>query len=309
MVVVGAAATVTGMDRPAPPFGSLLTAIITPFSADGSVDYGAFWRLLHHLEDTGTEGVVVCGTTGESPTLASEEKLALFASAVDAVGSRMKVIAGTGTYNTAESVRMTEEAAAIGCHGVMAVTPYYSKPPQEGLYRHFTAIAEASDLPVLLYNIPGRTARLIEVDTLGRLAEHPNIVAVKDAVDEIEYTNQSMTVLPHDFAVYAGSDFMIKPIMDAGGVGVVSVASHVVGRQIAAMIEAILAGDGERATHIERALTPIFEALFLEPNPMPVKEALNRFWDPVGEPRLPLIKASDATMAAVEAAMATAAAV
>ncbi len=297
------------MRRPPAPFGSLLTAAITPFAADGSVDYEAFWRLLHHLEDTGSEGVVVCGTTGESPTLAAEEKLALFASAVDAVGDRMKIVAGTGTYDTAESVKMTREAETIGCHGVMAVTPYYSKPPQHGLLAHFTAIADASDLPVLLYNIPGRTARLIEVDTLVTLAAHPNIVAVKDAVDDLDFTLRSLDRLPGDFAVYAGSDFMTKSMMDAGGVGVVSVAAHMVGRQIAAMIEAIRAGDDERAAAIEDALMPIFDALFLEPNPMPVKEAMNRFWEPVGEPRLPLVRASEETMAAVEAAMASAAAV
>jgi len=309
MVVGGAGATVTPMSRPTAPFGSLLTASITPFAEDGSVDYEAFWRLLHHLEDTGTEGVVVCGTTGESPTLAPEEKLALFASAVDAVGDRIKIIAGTGTYNTAESVEMTKEAAVVGCHGVMAVTPYYSKPPQHGLHAHFTAIADATDLPVLLYNIPGRTARLIEVETLAALADHPNIVAVKDAVDDITYTKRALEVLPDTFAVYAGSDFMTKAIMDAGGVGVVSVASHVVGRQIAAMIESVLGGDDERATSIDDALTPVFEALFLEPNPMPVKEAVDRFWGRVGAPRLPLVRASDETMAAVEAAMTTATAV
>jgi 4-hydroxy-tetrahydrodipicolinate synthase len=297
------------MDERPTPFGELLTAVITPFTPDGSVDYDAFWRLLRHLSDTESDGVVVSGTTGESPTLSADEKAALFATAVDAVGSRMHVVAGTGTYNTAESIELTERAAAAGCAGVMAVTPYYSKPPQEGLYRHFVAIAEATDLPVLLYNIPGRTARLIEVETLVRLAEHPKIVAVKDAVDEIEFTRRSLDSLPADFAVYAGSDAMTLDIVMAGGTGVVSVASHLVGSRIKRMIAAAKSGDEGLARKIHDALTPLFTALFVEPNPMPVKAAVNRWWGSVGEPRLPLIPASEATVAQIEASLEVAAAI
>lgn len=295
------------MDHRQGPFGSLLTAVITPFDGDGAVDYEAFWRLLHHLRDTGSDGVVVCGTTGESPTLSDDEKLALFSTAVDAFAGSMKVVAATGTYDTAHSVAMTRRAAEIGCDAVMAVTPYYSRPPQEGLYRHFVAIADATDLPVLLYNIPGRTARLIEVDTLVRLAAHPRIVAVKDAVDDIAYTKSSLAVLPDDFAVYAGSDAFTFASMQAGGVGVVSVASHLVGRQIKDMIEAMQQGDVDGAATINARLTPLFEALFVEPNPMPLKAALNRWWGPVGDPRLPLIPAGDGTVAMLEAALETAA--
>jgi 4-hydroxy-tetrahydrodipicolinate synthase len=296
------------MDARRGPFGSLLTAVITPFDDDGAVDYQAFWRLLLHLRETGTDAVVVCGTTGEGPTLSDEEKLALFSTAVDASGT-MKVVASTGTYDTAHSVELTRRAADIGCDGVMAVTPYYSKPPQEGLYRHFVAIANASDLPVLLYNIPGRTARLIDVDTLVRLAGHPNIVAVKDAVDDLDYTKRSLAELPGDFAVYAGSDAFTFDSMQAGGVGVVSVASHLVGVRLKEMIEALHDGQVDTAAAINTELAPLFAALFVEPNPMPLKAALNRWWGPVGDPRLPLIPASDETVALLEAALTPAAAV
>jgi 4-hydroxy-tetrahydrodipicolinate synthase len=296
------------MDSRRGPFGSLLTAVITPFDDDGAVDYQAFWRLLLHLRETGTDAVVVCGTTGEGPTLSDEEKLALFSTAVDASGT-MKVVASTGTYDTAHSVELTRRAADIGCDGVMAVTPYYSKPPQEGLYRHFGAIADASDLPVLLYNIPGRTARLIDVDTLVRLAGHPNIVAVKDAVDDLDYTKRSLAELPGDFAVYAGSDAFTFDSMQAGAVGVVSVASHLVGVRLKEMIEALHDGQVDTAAAINTELAPLFAALFVEPNPMPLKAALNRWWGPVGDPRLPLIPASDETVALLEAALTPAAAV
>lgn len=309
MVATVGSATVRVMDQQPAPFGELLTAVITPFADDGSVDFDAFWRLLRHLGDTGSDGVVVSGTTGESPTLSPEEKVALYATAVDAVGQRMSVIAGTGTYNTAESVELTGQAAKVGCDGVMAVTPYYSKPPQEGIYRHFCAIADATDLPVLLYNIPGRTARLIEVETLVRLAGHPKIVAVKDAVDDLSYTKASLEVLPEDFAVYAGSDFMTKNVILAGGVGVVSVAAHLVGRQLSELVRAARNGDSSGAEKIHKALAPLFDALFVEPNPMPVKGAMNRWWEPVGDPRLPLVPASEATLDLIEKAMEVAASV
>ena len=297
------------MDDRTAPFGRLLTAVITPFDAAGAVDYETFRRLVEYLGDNGTEGVVVCGTTGESPTLSPDEKVMLFSTAVDAVGGKMTVVAGTGTYNTAESVELTERAAAVGCDGVMAVTPYYSKPPQEGLFRHFSAIADASDLPVLLYNVPGRTARVIEVDTLVRLAAHGGIVGVKDAVDDIAFTKESLEKLPHDFAVYAGSDFMLKDIVLAGGVGVVSVAAHLIGPQLVRLIDAALTGDVPQAEKIHAALTPVFDALFVEPNPIPVKAAVNRWWAPVGEPRLPLIPAAASTLDLVEQGLEAAAAV
>ena len=292
--------------RPDAPFGELLTAVLTPFDDNGSVDYATFWRLVKHLADNGSDGLVVAGTTGESPTLSQVEKIALFKAAKEAVGDRVKVIAGTGTYNTKVSIELTEQAAEMGCDGVMAVTPYYSKPPQEGIYRHFVAIAESTELPVLLYNIPGRTARRIEIDTLSRLAEHPNILAVKDAVDDLEWTGKAIAALPEGFAVYSGSDGMTKGMIDLGGVGVVSVASHLAGPQIKRMVQAAKSGDAEEAQRLNDGLAPLFEALFLEPNPMPLKAGMNALWASVGEPRLPLIPAGDETTASIEAAMAAA---
>ncbi|MBT8196999.1 MAG: 4-hydroxy-tetrahydrodipicolinate synthase [Acidimicrobiia bacterium] len=278
------------------PFGTILTAVITPFDDDNRVDYGVFYRLCRHLLDTGSDGVVVSGTTGESPTLSVAEKVALYKTAVEAVGDRGTVVAGTGTYDTVESIELTRRAVDVGVHGVMAVTPYYSKPPQEGLFRHFTAIADAAEVPVLLYNIPGRTSRIIEIDTLVRLAGHDGIVAVKDAVDDIEFTRKAISALPDDFAVYSGSDSMTLAIVEAGGVGVVSVTAHLAGRTIAAMLDAAAAGDWDEARRLNEVLSPLNAALFAEPNPMPLKGALTRVWEPVGSPRLPLIPAVDATV-------------
>jgi len=292
------------MESRAPaPFGRVLTAVLTPFDQDGGVDYATFWRLLRYLAENGSDGVVVCGTTGESPTLSEIEKVALFKAAVEAVGDRMKVIAGTGTYDTAESVELTERASEIGVDGAMAVTPYYSRPPQEGLYRHFVAIAEASDLPLIIYNIPSRTARLIEIDTLVQLSGHPGIVAVKDAVDDIDFTRKELAALPSDFAVYSGSDHMTRDIVSAGGVGVVSVLSHLAGPQIQRLVQAIENGDDEEAERIDVALAPLATALFAEPNPMPLKAGMGSMWGRVGDPRLPLVPAAPPTLKALEEAM------
>ncbi|MDJ0952788.1 MAG: 4-hydroxy-tetrahydrodipicolinate synthase [Acidimicrobiia bacterium] len=292
--------------RPPAPFGTVLTAVLTPFAEDGSVDYGVFWKLIRHLADNGSDGVVVTGTTGESPTLSKPEKIALFKAAVEAAGDKMKVIAGTGTYNTAESVALTEQAAGVGVDAAMAVTPYYSKPPQAGLVAHFTAIAEASDLPLMLYNIPGRTARLIEVETLVELAQHDKIVAVKDAVGDHEFTSRAIKELPEGFAVYSGDDGRTKDIIYANGVGVVSVASHFVGKQIQKLIAAVVAEDHDEANRIQEKLSPMFEALFVEPSPMPLKAGMNALWDRVGDPRLPLVPGSAETTERIKAAYETA---
>ncbi len=288
------------------PFGEVLTAMITPFSADGAVDHGRAAELARHLAAHGSDGLVVAGTTGESPTLSFDEKVALFRTVVDAVeGVACKVVAGTGTYDTRESVELTKAAGDAGCDGVMAVTPYYSKPPQEGLFRHFTAIADGTDhvRPVLLYNIPGRTSRLIEVETLARLAEHPNIVAVKDAVESLAFTARTIDACGDRLAVYSGNDELTLPIMAAGGVGIVSVASHLVGPQIKRMVTAARMGDLGTATKLHQAMVPLFGALFVEPNPMPVKAALGELWQPVGEPRLPLVPAAAKTIAKVKEAV------
>ena len=278
--------------------------MITPFDRDGQVDYQAAWDLCRHLVANGSDGLVVCGTTGESPTLSSEEKLGLFRTAVEAVGDRAVIIAGTGTYDTAASVEMTRRAADLGCDGVMAVTPYYNKPPQEGLYRHFTAIADASDLPVLVYNIPGRTSRLIEVETLARLSRHDRIVATKDAVEDVEFTRRTLEAVSESFAVYSGQDSFTLDLMEIGAVGIVSVASHLVGTEIQEMTGLARDKDYQAARVLHDRLMPLFQALFLEPNPMPLKAALSELWQPVGDPRLPLIPAQDATRSAVTEALA-----
>ena len=284
------------------PFGHVLTAMITPFDGDGGVDHGKVWDLARYLVDTGSDGLVVGGTTGESPTLSGDEKVALFGSVVEAVGERARVIAGTGTYDTRESIELSERAAAAGCHGLMAVTPYYSRPSQEGLTAHFTAIAGSTDLPLLLYNIPSRTGRRIEVETLAALAAHPSIVAVKDAVGDLGFTTATRVAAP-GLAVYSGDDVLTLPMMAVGAVGVVSVATHLAGREVAAMVAAALAGDWERARTLHLALAPLAASLFAEPNPQPVKGALSEHWEPVGDPRLPLVPAAPETVAAVGAAL------
>ena len=284
------------------PFGRVLTAMITPFTADGAVDHDTAHRLARYLVDNGSDGLVVAGTTGESPTLSSDEKIALFSTVKGAVGDRAAVVAGTSTYDTAESVELTERAAGAGADAILAVTPYYSKPEQRGLVAHFTAIADASDLPVMLYNIPGRTARLIEIPTLAELAGHDRIVAVKDAVMDIDHTSEVCRTVP-DLVVYSGQDSYTLPMMSVGAVGVVSVISHLAGRQVRAMVEAALAGDLPEATRLHRALLPLCWACFLESNPGPVRSAMDQWWEPVGPPRSPVLPATDVTLAAIEAAL------
>jgi 4-hydroxy-tetrahydrodipicolinate synthase len=285
------------------PFGHVLTAMITPFDDAGAVDHGRVWDLARHLIGSGSDGIVVAGTTGESPTLSDDEKVAVFKGVRDAVGGRGTVIAGTGTYDTAHSVHLTQAAADVGCDGVMAVTPYYNRPSQEGLYRHFVAIADATSLPVLLYNIPSRTGRRIEVETLARLAEHPNIVAVKDAVGDLSFTSATRLAVGDEFGIYSGDDVLTLPMIAAGGEGVVSVAAHLAGLQIKRMVTAAHDGDWETARRLHLALYPLNKALFLEPNPMPLKAALNALWEPVGDPRLPLVTASEETVKAVKEAL------
>jgi 4-hydroxy-tetrahydrodipicolinate synthase len=290
----------------ATPFGRVLTAMITPFDSSGAVDHETVWDLAKHLVETGNDGIVVAGTTGESPTLDFDEKVALFRAVVEAVGDRATVVAGTGTYDTKESIHLTQAAVEAGVDAVMAVTPYYSRPPQQGLFEHFSAIADASAVPVLLYNIPSRTGRRIEVDTLARLSKHERIVAVKDAVGDLAFTTATVNACGEDLAVYSGDDILTLPTMVVGGVGIVSVAAHLAGPEIAAMVAAAVAGDWEDARRRHLALAPLCAALFAEPNPMPVKAALDALWQPVGVPRLPLVPASAEVVANVTAALVTA---
>jgi 4-hydroxy-tetrahydrodipicolinate synthase len=285
------------------PFGRVLTAMVTPFTDQGGLDYDRIWSLARYLTDHGSDGLVVTGTTGESPTLSFEEKVALYRTVVEATSGReVKVVAGTGTYDTAESVRLTQEAARAGCQGILAVTPYYNRPSQDGLEAHFRAIADASDLPVILYNIPGRTARRIEVETMKRLSEHPRIVAVKDAVMDLEFTSRSCHEVP-ELVVYSGQDSLTLPMMAVGAVGVVSVISHLAGDLVRRMVLAAEEGRLDQARRLHHQLLPLAFACFLEPNPTPVKAALNALWEPVGAPRLPLVAATDSTLAAIKEAL------
>lgn len=283
-----------------PPFGPVLTAVLTPFDESGTVDYETFWRLVRHLLENGSDGVVVAGTTGESPTLSKVEKVAMFKAAVEAAAGRGVVIASTGTYNTAESVEMTQRVADLGCDGVMAVTPYYSKPPQEGIYRHFMAIADATDLPLVVYNIPGRTSRLIEVDTMARITEHPRVVAIKDATEDLDYADQQFAAIDGQAAVYSGADAFTLELLRRGGVGVISVAAHLVGNQVKAMVDAYIAGEEEQAQELHDLMADVVDSLFREPNPMGLKAAMSSLWGAVGDPRLPLIPAHGQTLHLIE---------
>lgn len=276
--------------------------MITPFDGAGRLDHQQAWNLARFLADNGSDALVVTGTTGESPTLSDSEKLALYKTVVDAVaGKEVAVIAGTGTYDTARSVELTEKAAELGVDGVLAVTPYYNRPSQAGLVAHFTAIADVG-LPVLVYNIPGRTGRRIEVETLQRLAEHDHVAATKDAVLDIEFTSRTVNMVP-GLPVYSGQDSYTWPMIAVGAVGVVSVISHLAGRAVAAMVRAGLAGDVAEARRLHHLLLPLCEACFLETNPAPVKGGVARLWGPVGDVRLPLVPASEDTLVAVEKAV------
>ncbi|MYF25830.1 MAG: 4-hydroxy-tetrahydrodipicolinate synthase [Acidimicrobiia bacterium] len=281
----------------------LYTAMITPFTEDGAVDYGRMARLAVHLVETGHDGLVVSGSTGESPTLSDTEKLALYSTVSDAVRGKAVVVAGTGTYDTRHSVEMSKKAADLGVDAIMAVCPYYSRPSQAGLLAHFLAIADATDLPVMVYNIPIRTARLIEAETLAEMSAHPNIVATKDGVGDLQYTQASLDLLPEGFMLFSGDDSATFPMLEMGGVGVVSVAGHLAGRQIKRMIEAHQSHDPAEARRLHDGLMPLFDACFVEPNPMPVKAGLNALWEPVGAPRLPLVPASTETRDLVVAAV------
>ena len=277
--------------------------MVTPFAADGSLDTRQAARLARHLVDQGSDGLVITGTTGESPTLSVDEKIRLYETVAEAVGERAMVVAGTGTYDTAGSVKLSRRAAQAGCDAVMAVTPYYNKPTQDGLLAHFEAVADATDLPLLVYNIPSRSACLIEVATLARLADHPNIVATKDAVMDLDFTSLTVAAAP-SLAVYSGQDSYTLPMMAVGAVGVVSVISHLAGPTVAQMVQAAAAGDYQKAGALHHALMPLSVACFAETNPGPVKAALADSWDAVGGLRLPLVAPSRTTRKSVREALA-----
>ena len=278
-----------------PEFGRLLTAMVTPFAPDGALDYAAAQRLALALLDSGSEGVVVAATTGESPTLSHEEKLRLFAEVKAAVGDRGVVIANTGTYNTAESIELTRAAEGTGVDGVMLVTPYYNKPTQEGLERHFQAVASATRLPCILYNVPGRTGVNMTAETAVRLSAVENIVGIKEASGDLEQTARIVEEATEGFRVWSGSDEDTLPILGVGGYGVISVVSHLVGRQLGSMIEDFLAGRVDEAARAHRRLLPLVQAIFLVTNPIPLKYALQQLGFTVGGLRLPLCEPDEAT--------------
>ena len=277
------------------PFGRVVTAMVTPFDASGAVDLPLAARLARHLVEQGSDGLVVCGTTGESPTLSWNEQLQLLQAVREAVGSTAKVLAGTGSNSTAEAVEATREAAAAGADGALVVVPYYNKPPQDGLEVHFRAVAEAAPaLPLMLYNIPGRTGCSIVPATVARLMDCPNVVSFKAASGTTEEVTALRLACGPDLAIYSGDDALTLPMLAVGAVGVVSVASHVVGPEIRAMIEAYCQGDGPTALAVHEQLQPLFKALFATTNPIPVKAALELNGWPVGAPRPPLSSLSDA---------------
>lgn len=276
-------------------FGRVITAMITPFSADGSVNYGVAEELAVHLVENGSDGLVICGTTGESPTLSWEEEHELFRVVKQAVGDKVKVVAGTGSNSTSEAIAETQKAMALGLDGSLQVVPYYNKPPAEGLYEHFKAIATACpDLPLLLYNIPGRTGQNLLPATVARLAEIPNIVGIKEASGQLDQVSQIRQLVPSDFSIYSGDDSLTLPLLSVGGNGVVSVASHLVGKDLQEMIQCFENGKTQQATAIHLKLFPLFKALFLTTNPIPLKAALALQGWPVQALRLPLVEASAA---------------
>jgi 4-hydroxy-tetrahydrodipicolinate synthase len=279
----------------------------TPFDPQtGALDLQQAKRLAAALLDSGTEGLVVCGTTGESPTLSNHEKLALLEAAVEVAHARgAPVIAGTTTYNTAESVELSREAQQLGVDGILGTVPYYNNPPQEGLYQHFRTIAQAVDLPVILYNIPARSPRNMETSTTLRLARDvPNIVGVKEASANMKQIGEIIRDAPDGFDVWSGNDADILTIMALGGYGVVSVAAHLVGQQIADLMQAFLEGENARAAEIHHRLMPLVDALFFAPSPIPLKYALNRVGMQVGNARLPLVPIDERSQAVMDAALA-----
>jgi len=277
--------------------GEVLTAVVTPFDADGAVDYDRFRELAQYLVENGSDGLVVAGTTGESPTLSDDERLELFRVAVDTLNGRATVVAGTGTYSTAHSVHLTREAHEIGVDGFLVVTPYYSKPPPRGTVEHFKTIAAESDKPIVVYNIPGRVVLNLEPETISELAEIPSVRAVKQANDDLDQARRILAET--DLDLYAGDDVLIYPFLELGGVGGVCVHTHVVGPQVKQMIRAFRDGDADAAKRIDEELAPSYDLLKVQTNPIAIKAALNLLGHQVGGLRLPLVEATDDEVARV----------
>ena len=277
--------------------GEVLTAVVTPFGRDGSIDFERFRELAQHLVESGSDGLVVAGTTGESPNLTDDERLELFRVAVDALRGRGTVVAGTGTYSTAHSVHLTREAHELGVDGFLVVTPYYNKPPARGIVEHFRAVADVSDRPIIVYNIPARVVINIEPETIVELAAIPTVRAVKQANDDLAQARR--IVAETDLDLYAGDDNLIFPFLELGGVGGVCVHTHVAGPRVKAMVRAFREGDAETARQIDEELEPVYELLKVQTNPIAIKAALNLLGHDVGGLRLPLVDADEGEVARV----------
>jgi 4-hydroxy-tetrahydrodipicolinate synthase len=277
--------------------GEVLTAIVTPFKADGSVDFERFRELAQYLVENGSDGVVVAGSTGESPTLRDDERLELFRVAVEALAGSGTVVAGTGTYSTAHSVHLTRQADELGVDGFLVVTPYYNKPPPRGIVAHFRAVAEVSDRPIVAYNIPGRVAINIEPETIAELAEIRTVRAVKQANDDLEQARRIVSETGLD--LYAGDDNLIFPFLELGGIGGICVHTHVAGPQVKQMVQAFRDGDVETARRLDQELEPTYDLLKVQTNPIAIKAALNLLGHDVGGLRLPLVEANDEEIAQV----------
>nr|WP_092067775.1 4-hydroxy-tetrahydrodipicolinate synthase [Dendrosporobacter quercicolus]NSL46769.1 4-hydroxy-tetrahydrodipicolinate synthase [Dendrosporobacter quercicolus DSM 1736]SDL63350.1 4-hydroxy-tetrahydrodipicolinate synthase [Dendrosporobacter quercicolus] len=285
-------------------FGRVLTAMVTPFNSDYSVNYQAAAELARYLIANGSDGLVIAGSTGESATLSKEEKLKLFAAVLDAVGDKACIIAGTGSNDTRASIALTVEAEKLGVHGAMLVGPYYNKPPQEGYYQHFKAIADSTNLPLVLYNVPGRTAANIQPETIIRLSKIANIAAVKEASGNLDQVSEIVRNTDQDFLVYSGDDSLTLPILTVGGAGVISVAAHIIGDRMQDMIAAFFDGDLKKAQDCHLKLLPFIKAMFVATNPIPVKTAVNLIGQNAGPLRLPLIPATEGELAVIRQALA-----
>jgi 4-hydroxy-tetrahydrodipicolinate synthase len=277
--------------------GEVLTAVVTPFDRDGAVDFERFRELAEHLVESGSDGLVVAGTTGESPNLTDDERVELFRVAVDALRGRGTVIAGTGTYSTAHSVHLTRAAHELGVDGFLIVTPYYNKPPPRGVVEHFRTIADVSDRPIVVYNIPGRVVLNLAPEAIVELAQIPTVRAVKQANDDLAQARR--IVAETDLDLYAGDDNLVFPFLELGGVGGVCVHTHVVGPRVKAMIRAFREGDAETARRLDEELEPVYELLKVQTNPIAVKAALNLLGHDVGGLRLPLVEANEGEVARV----------
>ena len=275
-------------------FGRLVTAMVTPFNKDLQINWPEVEVLINYLiEVQKTDSIVICGTTGESPTLTEEEKHQLFALAVKCANGRCKIIAGTGSYATASTINATQQAEKLGVDGILLVAPYYNRPSQEGLYQHFKAVAEATSLPIMLYNVPHRAGISVSYETTVRLAQIPNIVASKEAHSDLDHMTQIITRVPQHFKVYSGDDSLTLPVLAIGGYGIVSVASHIIGAEMKQMITYFLQGEIVKATQMHARLFPVFKGIFRMPSPAPIKHALIIRGFNVGGVRLPLVEVTE----------------